>query len=403
MSPATLTPPLRQPHVHVEQPGRGARPASAPARHWLWLAACVPFSFAVPFLLADRLELQRDLFYGLYALAVAAFVAGWARHTGLSRRGLARNWRWGLVLGVVGAAATAFVVLRTEDATSRPGGVELAAAVLWRGVVYGATDGVLLSVFPILAVFGALAGTRLSRRRAGKVAIGALALLASLGITATYHLGYSDFRSEKLRKPLVGDVIWSAPTLVTLSPLGAPIAHVGLHVSAVLHTYDTDTFLPPHGEAAPATGHSGTAVFFTGGTVRVSVFFPRGTATADCARVLAVPRRVEGPAVLTGALRALLRGPTAAEQRLRYGGWFSARTAGALRSVRIRYGVALVDLRDFSRAIPNASSSCGSALLLAQLDRTATQFPSVRRAVYSFDGSAARFYEWLQRSAPARG
>jgi hypothetical protein len=61
-----------------------------------------------------------------------------------------------------------------------------------------------------------------------------------------YHLGYSDFRSEKLRKPIVGDVVWSTPTLVTLSPLGAPIAHIGLHTSAVVHSSETDTFLPPH-------------------------------------------------------------------------------------------------------------------------------------------------------------
>jgi hypothetical protein len=47
-------------------------------------------------------------------------------------------------------------------------------------------------------------------------------------------------------KPVGGDVAWSVPTLVTLNPIGAPIAHVGMHVSAVLHSYDTDTFLPPH-------------------------------------------------------------------------------------------------------------------------------------------------------------
>jgi hypothetical protein len=73
--------------------------------------------------------------------------------------------------------------------------------------------------------------------------IGAVALIASLAMTAVYHAGYSDFRSGK---PLTGDVVWSVPTLVTLNPVGAPIAHAGLHVSAVLHSYDTDTFLPPH-------------------------------------------------------------------------------------------------------------------------------------------------------------
>jgi hypothetical protein len=46
--------------------------------------------------------------------------------------------------------------------------------------------------------------------------------------------------------PVRGDVVWSIPTLATLNPLGAPIAHVGLHVGAVVHSYDTDLFLPPH-------------------------------------------------------------------------------------------------------------------------------------------------------------
>jgi hypothetical protein len=223
-------------------------PARRPTgrRHLAWLAASFPFAFAVPFLLADTLDLNRDLFYGLYALAVVAFVTGWARSTGLTRTDLTRHWRAGVLLGLATAALMALIVVRTEDATSRPAGLDLMGAVLWRGVVYGATDGVLLSVFPILAVFGAFAGSRLRRRARGVATIGALAMAASLGLTTVYHLGYSDFRSEKLRKPVVGDVIWSAPTLVTLSPFGAPIAHAGLHVSAVLHSSDTQTFLPPH-------------------------------------------------------------------------------------------------------------------------------------------------------------
>ena len=49
---------------------------------------------------------------------------------------------------------------------------------------------------------------------------------------------------------------------------------------------------------------------------------------------------------------------------------------------------------------PTASTSCGSALLLAQLDRTARQFVAVKRAIYSFNGSRRVFYEWLQREPP---
>lgn len=134
--------------------------------------------------------------------------------------------------------------------------------------------------------------------------------------------------------------------------------------------------------------------------VRVKIFAPRGDPGTSCTRVFPLARTVRAPAVLSGAMRALLRGPTVAERSRGYGGWFSARTAGMLRSVRVSNGVARVDFRNFSRLIPNASSSCGSALLLAQLDRTAKQFPTVRRTVYSFDGSARAFYEWLQRSPP---
>ena len=76
--------------------------------------------------------------------------------------------------------------------------------------------------------------------------IGLVALAASLAMTTVYHLGYSEFRSDKVAKPLAGDVVWSVPTLLTLNPIGAPIAHASMHTSAVLHSYETETFLPPH-------------------------------------------------------------------------------------------------------------------------------------------------------------
>ena len=228
------------------------RVATVPfASHWAWLAGGFVVAFAIPFLLADVLELDRDVFYGLYAISVLGLIGLWARSTGYDL-GAAVRRRWPLAVGLGAACAgvMALMVVRTEDATTRPDGIELAGAVLWRGVVYGISDGLLLSVFPILVVFAALAGSRLNDRVGGKVVIGAIALLASLAMTAVYHLGYSDFRSDKVARPLAGDVIWSVPTLVTLNPIGAPIAHVGLHVSAVLHSYDTDTFLPPHVSAA---------------------------------------------------------------------------------------------------------------------------------------------------------
>jgi hypothetical protein len=215
--------------------------------HWAWLAGGFVLAFAVPYLLADVLEINRDLFYGLYALAVFGLFALWSRSTGYDVVAAAkRHWIAALLLGLAAAAVLSAIVIRTEDATARPDGIDLFAAIAWRGILYGVTDGLLLSVFPILVVFAAFAGTRLDRRFAGKVVIGLVALAASLAMTAAYHSGYSDFRSDKMTKPLTGDVVWGAPTLLTLNPIGAPIAHAGLHTSAVLHSYETDTFLPPH-------------------------------------------------------------------------------------------------------------------------------------------------------------
>ena len=215
--------------------------------HWAWLAGGFVLAFAVPFVLADALELNRDLFYGLYALSVVGLFALWSRSTGYDLVAAAkRHWVAAALLGLGLAALLTVMVLRTEDATPRPSGLELVGALAWRGVVYGIADGLLLSAFPILVVFAAFGASRLNRRFSGKVVIGAIALAASLAMTAAYHAGYSDFRSEKMRKPLAGDALWSVPTLVTLNPIGAPIAHVGLHTSAVLRSYDTDTFLPPH-------------------------------------------------------------------------------------------------------------------------------------------------------------
>jgi hypothetical protein len=204
-------------------------------------------AFLVPFVVADALGLQRDLYYALYVAAVIGLFVGWARDTGQSLRAMfARRWQWAVGLGLVFAGISVFIALRAEGSSPHPGGLTFASAIVWRGLVYGAADGLLLSAFPILVVFAALRDSRLRRRAGGLVAVGAVAMVASLAMTAVYHLGYSDFRSSKLRKPVTGDLVWSVPTLATLNPIGAPIAHMGLHVSAVVHNYNTTLFLPPH-------------------------------------------------------------------------------------------------------------------------------------------------------------
>ena len=75
----------------------------------------------------------------------------------------------------------------------------------------------------------------------------------------------------------------------------------------------------------------------------------------------------------------------------------SSATTGSVRSVILDEGRLTVDFKDIRSKIPNASTSCGSAALLAQLNRTAFQFPEVAQVRYEFLGSCDTFMNFLQR------
>ncbi len=79
--------------------------------------------------------------------------------------------------------------------------------------------------------------------------------------------------------------------------------------------------------------------------------------------------------------------------------WFTSATAGALRSVSIdSVGHAIVDFADLRTLIPNASSSAGSEMLLAELNTTVFSVTAIRSVDYLIEGRCDLFWEWLQRS-----
>jgi spore germination protein GerM len=144
----------------------------------------------------------------------------------------------------------------------------------------------------------------------------------------------------------------------------------------------------PPSSSPPATPVAELRVFFV----------PRGT--DPCGTVAPVVRKVVGPVTAELALRELLAGPTAAEADAGFTSIFGPPTADALLGVIVVDGIARVSFRDLRHVIPNASSSCGSAALVAALDATLAQVPGVRGARYSFAGDEAAFYEWLQMAPP---
>jgi spore germination protein GerM len=147
------------------------------------------------------------------------------------------------------------------------------------------------------------------------------------------------------------------------------------------------------GSSAPAAPRSDVRDYDT-----VFVYFqaPAGEGEIEGPQV-AFPRGVPPDTdALAFALAELLKGPTAGEAAGPYHTWFSDQTAGMLGDVTLEGGVAVVDFDDFRSLIPGASTSAGSAMLLAQLEATVFQFPEVRRVEFRIDGSCDAFMGWLQ-------
>ena len=224
------------------QPLVRAVPYSVRQLVWFALVCCV--AFLLPYLGVSVLDLQHDLFYLAYFAVTIALIGSyvWFEQVDVGHVFRAR-WGWSLGVGVVIAAFLVFNVFRTEDATERPNGVYFLFELLWRGVGYGIVDTLLLTVFPCFVAYQLLHG-RVGGLK-GKARFTALALPLVIILTATYHLGYPQYRDDGLSRPETGNVLISIPTFVTANPVGSFVAHVSQHVTAVTHSYESDIFNPP--------------------------------------------------------------------------------------------------------------------------------------------------------------
>jgi hypothetical protein len=196
------------------------------------------------FLGADMARLTRDAVVPAYLVIVGALLLVYVRSTGVPlREALSRRWRVGSLVGLaVGALLTLNVL--AQPGSPRPSGLHLVWALFWLGVVYGVVDALLLNVLPVWIVNPG--GASVNRRWQSRLGRAAVALGASLLVTATYHLGYQEFRGPALIQPLIGNGLLALGLLLTQSPAAAIIGHMIMHAAAVLHGMETTVQLPPH-------------------------------------------------------------------------------------------------------------------------------------------------------------
>ncbi len=161
-------------------------------------------------------------------------------------------------------------------------------------------------------------------------------------------------------------------------------------------TSAVSTSAPPITAEEPTTTSVATSTTEPGGQP-VDVFFAVGEG-ADCGAVQAFSRDIFDPVDLyRSTFLLLVAGPSELETAAGAGSFFSAETADVIKSAVLTDGLLRVDFTDIRTLIPNASTSCGSEALLAQLNGTAFQFPEVERTRFLIEGSCGDFANWLQR------
>jgi hypothetical protein len=213
-------------------------------RQLAWFAAVCAVAFLVPYFGVSVLDMQHDVFYLAYFAVTIAVLASYVRVEQVDVAAAFRcSWRWSLGLGVVLAVFLVFNVFNTEGATTRPHGAYFAFELLWRGLGYGLVDTLLLTVFPCLVAYRLLRGQVGGLK--GKLQLTALMLPLVIVVTATYHLGYPQYREDGLSRPETGNILISIPTFATANPAGSVVAHVSQHVAAVTHAYESEIFVPP--------------------------------------------------------------------------------------------------------------------------------------------------------------
>jgi hypothetical protein len=211
-----------------------------------WTAWAAILSFAIAAIFAGGLRLPRNLFLLVYVPLAAGFFIAFVVVSEVDvLTALEHHWGWGLLgAGVAGAAMVKNV--RSQPSSPRSTGAGLLLDVLWPGIAYGLLDALLLSVLPVLAVKSALVGDGWPSGWAAQLGFGGVALLASLLVTAAYHLGYPEFRGKPVFGAMLGNGILTLAYLLTQNPLAPLLSHAAMHVAAILHGRETTVQLPPH-------------------------------------------------------------------------------------------------------------------------------------------------------------
>lgn len=197
-------------------------------KHIAWLPLNAAVIFLLPILLINVLSLSRNVFYVLLTVIAAGIVWYYTRSTELNFSAwLSPGWALGIILGVF--IGLTFISLASLSLPALPANLflQIASIQLWLIVLYGLASGILISVFPFMITWRALAGANPGNFR--KLTITVVALIAIGATSFLYNFGM--LGDQDIRERMTKSLIASVPTLLSGSPLATPISSVFLQLS----------------------------------------------------------------------------------------------------------------------------------------------------------------------------
>jgi spore germination protein GerM len=136
-------------------------------------------------------------------------------------------------------------------------------------------------------------------------------------------------------------------------------------------------------------------------TISIKVFFSNEKLNPnidDCNKVFPVTRKIpRTTAVAKAALEELFKGVTKEEEAKGYGSIPPAESNGILKSINVKNGAAYVNFTNrVLEQMGTATTSCGGGQYFGMIEKTLTQFPTIKKVYYAVEGNTNDFYEWVQ-------
>jgi len=135
-------------------------------------------------------------------------------------------------------------------------------------------------------------------------------------------------------------------------------------------------------------------------TMDVKVFFHNEKLNPnmdDCRKVFPTERTIPKTAgVARAALDELFKGTTETERAKEFWSYSPEETKDIIKGLKIKKGVAYLNFKKIVfEKLGNSTTSCGGGFY-PSIEKTLTQFPTIKKVIYAVEGKTNDFYEWVQ-------